>query len=130
MLTLDKLINGFKNGELITIASRPAIGKSSFVISILNKISNKKILYYNLEESIYIELKKGMNNVRNNTYFHNLIFGNLMVKVYFRKSYLNYLIQGADLVAGTVRKYNLLNKEDELTFINYQIYLPTKKGNV
>ena len=48
---LDKLINGFKNGELITIASRPAIGKSSFVISILNKISDKKILYYNLEES-------------------------------------------------------------------------------
>lgn len=49
---LDKIIVGLKNGELITIAGRPALGKSSLGISIINNVSkqtDKKILYFNLE---------------------------------------------------------------------------------
>ncbi len=105
----EKIINPYKDLEIILN---------------IDENSYKSNGYYNLEESIYMELKQGMNNVRNYTYFHNLIYGNLMVKVYFRKSYLNYLIQGADLVAGTVRKYYIQDKASNLTFINYQIYLP------
>ena len=51
---LDKIIDGLNAGELITIAGRPAVGKSSFVISIINNLSkqiSKKILYFNLDSS-------------------------------------------------------------------------------
>ena len=48
IVELDKIIDGLNAGELITIAGRPAVGKSSFVISIINNLSkqiSKKILY-------------------------------------------------------------------------------------
>lgn len=51
---LDKLINGVNERELITIASRPALGKSTLAIDIINNVSkqtNNKILYFNLESS-------------------------------------------------------------------------------
>lgn len=35
---LDKALNGFKKGELTTIAVRPGIGKTSFMLSLLNNI--------------------------------------------------------------------------------------------
>ena len=51
---LDELINGINERELITIASRPALGKSTLAIDIINNVSkqiNNKILYFNLESS-------------------------------------------------------------------------------
>ena len=51
---LDELINGINERDLITIASRPALGKSTLAIDIINNVSkkiNNKILYFNLESS-------------------------------------------------------------------------------
>ena len=51
---LDEKINGLNEKELITIASRPGIGKSSVGISIINNVveqTDNKILYFNLESS-------------------------------------------------------------------------------
>lgn len=80
--------------------------------------------YYNLKDSIYEELKYGMHNIKNNTNFSNIIYGNLEVIVYYVNSYSNYLIQASDIVAGFVRKsYLTQNKIDN---INYLIYLPKK----
>ena len=37
-IELDELINGINERELITIASRPALGKSTLTINIINNI--------------------------------------------------------------------------------------------
>lgn len=37
--TIDDLTGGFKNGELTTIAVRPGIGKTAFLLSLMNNIS-------------------------------------------------------------------------------------------
>ena len=60
---LDKLIEGLKEGELITIAGRPAMGKTTLGICIANNISNqkesKKVLYFTLESKInYLNSKR------------------------------------------------------------------------
>ena len=36
---LDKLTGGFKRGELILIAGRPAIGKTSFALNIAKNVA-------------------------------------------------------------------------------------------
>lgn len=51
---LDNVIGSLNGGELVTIASRPRMGKSSLLIDIINNVSkqtNDKILYFNLETS-------------------------------------------------------------------------------
>ena len=50
---LDNIIKLNKN-ELIVIASRPAMGKSTFVQNIISNVSikeNKPVLFYSLETS-------------------------------------------------------------------------------
>ncbi len=80
--------------------------------------------YYNLKDSIYEELKNGMHNIKNNTNFSNLIYGNLEVLINYVDSYSNYLIQASDIVAGFVRKSYI--QKNNLDNINYLIYLPKK----
>ena len=80
--------------------------------------------YYNLKDSIYEELKYGMRNIKNNTNFSNLIYGNLNVLLYYVDSSSNYLIQASDIVAGFVRKSYI--QKSNLDNINYLIYLPKK----
>ena len=49
---LDELINSVNEKELIIIAGRPALGKSTLAINIINNVSKQtknKILYFNLE---------------------------------------------------------------------------------
>ncbi len=61
---LDELVS-LKNKELITIASRPGIGKSTLLLNIVNSVSkqtNNKILYFNFENSQNSLLKKIKNN--------------------------------------------------------------------
>ncbi len=51
---LDKLINGLTGGELITIAGRPAMGKTTLSINIVNNVVgqvDKKILFFTLEST-------------------------------------------------------------------------------
>lgn len=52
--TLDSLINGFRPGELIIIAARPGMGKTSFALNIAGNICRKnKIILFSLEMSCY-----------------------------------------------------------------------------
>lgn len=51
-IEIDKIIGGWQNSELICIGARPSIGKTSFVISMLNNISFK----YNIP-ALYISLE-------------------------------------------------------------------------
>jgi replicative DNA helicase len=51
---LDKLFNGFKGGELITIAGRPGMGKSAFALNLAKNsaLEDKSVAYYSLEMSM------------------------------------------------------------------------------
>ncbi|MEE3928190.1 replicative DNA helicase [Mycoplasmopsis ciconiae] len=50
---LDKLTNGFKEGELIIIAARPAMGKTAFALNIAANaaLSGKKVAFFSMEMS-------------------------------------------------------------------------------
>ncbi len=51
---LDDLMKGMRDGELVLIGGRPAMGKTSFALSIVNNLSIKKgipCLYYSFETS-------------------------------------------------------------------------------
>lgn len=51
---LDNIINSLKNGELICIASRPGVGKTTLSIDIVNNVSKQtknKIIFISLESS-------------------------------------------------------------------------------
>lgn len=50
---LDKSIQGFKGGELIIIAARPAMGKTAFVLNIATNAARvgKKVAFFSLEMS-------------------------------------------------------------------------------
>lgn len=77
--------------------------------------------YYNLENSIYEELKYGMSNIRNNINFKNIINSNLKITVKHKNSYYNYLVQAADIIAGYTRVHYLNPIK-----INYIIHIPKK----
>ena len=99
------------------------------LIIYVDQSSYKSNGLYNLEKSIYQELKYGMTNIRKNSKFKNLINNKLTIRVIFKNSLLSYPVQAADLIAGSVRKRNLKIKDKnrlqkELKYINYKIYLP------
>lgn len=48
-IKLDEVINGFNNSELIILAGRPAMGKTSLAIEIIRR-SKKTVLYIALEQ--------------------------------------------------------------------------------
>ncbi|QZE12363.1 replicative DNA helicase [Mycoplasma sp. Ms02] len=51
---LDRLTNGFKAGELIIIAARPAMGKTAFALNVASNAAiqfGKKVLFFSLEMS-------------------------------------------------------------------------------
>ena len=54
---LDKITNGWNNGDLIVIAARPAMGKSAFGMSLLKEIAVKNRIptaVFSLEMSDYV----------------------------------------------------------------------------
>lgn len=62
---LDKLLSGFNNGDLIVIGSRPSMGKTSFIISMIKNMiigHNVPILFFSLEMSDYRITNKLISN--------------------------------------------------------------------
>lgn len=86
--------------------------------------------YYNLKDGIFEELKYGIYNYNYSITHTPIINSDLDVILHYQKSEKSYLIQSADLVAGTVRRLYLNNINDFLEFtkrtdfINYRIILP------
>jgi len=48
---LDRMVNGFRGGELIVVGGRPAIGKSAFALNIAYNVASqgKNVLFFSLE---------------------------------------------------------------------------------
>lgn len=66
--------------------------------------------YYSLKESILEELKYGINNLDYGTRYEPILFGNLIVNVYYYDSKQNYLGQAADILANRI--WNSYVKDD------------------
>ena len=86
--------------------------------------------YYNLRDGILEELKYGIFNYNYGFYNTPIVNSDLEVNVCYQKSEKSYLIQAADLVAGTVRRIYLDNINNSLDFfkkiefVNYRVLLP------
>ena len=104
----------------------------SLIINI-DEQSTKTNGYYNLKDSIKEELKYGITNFNYGMQIKPILSGNLNIKLTYRDSSLNFGIQSADLVAGTVRKKALESYSnnrkiyDELNFIDFKLIFPEKK---
>lgn len=86
--------------------------------------------YYNLRDGIIEELKYGIYNYNYGIYNTPIINSNLEVNICYQKSEKSYLIQAADLTAGTIRRLYLNNIDNildfckKIDFVNYRIFLP------
>ncbi len=86
--------------------------------------------YYNLKDSIIEELRYGIFNFNYATKHEPIINANLEVNVQYQKSEKSYLIQAADLIAGSIRRTYLNNLNDitefnkRINYVNYSLFLP------
>lgn len=64
---LDSFIKNVQIGSIITIGSRPAMGKTEFILSIVNHLllMNGKVSYFNLDTSIGVLIKRLVSNKMN-----------------------------------------------------------------
>ena len=86
--------------------------------------------YYNLRDGIIEELKHGIINYNYGKIHEPIVYSDLEVIINYQKSEKSYLIQSADLIAGTIRRIYLRNESSamellkKLNFVNYKIFLP------
>lgn len=86
--------------------------------------------YYNLQEGIIEELKYGIFNYNYACIHEPILHSDFELVLHYQKSEKSYLIQAADLIAGTIRKNYLNNSENiiefnkKINFTNYRIFLP------
>lgn len=86
--------------------------------------------YYNLKDGIFEELKYGIFNYNYSFINQPILFSDLDITLNYQKSEKSYLIQAADLVAGTIRRTyldnidNIIEFNKKINFVNYRIFLP------
>ena len=106
------------------------------VILNIDEQTTKSNGYYNLKEGLIEELKYGIVNYDYGAIYKPIIKGNLNINLKYQKSNKCYTVQAADLVAGSVRKTNLIygmNMNillDKMNYINYYIFLPERKKDI
>ena len=94
----------------------------------IDQQSTKNNGYYNLHDGLVEELKYGIVNYNYSTKINPIIFSDLEIKVSYQDSGKSYVVQAADLLAGTIRKKAIDNQENihqELSkFVDFKIILP------
>lgn len=73
-IDLDKSINGLNNSDLIILAARPAMGKTSFALNLLlniTKLENKSVLFFSLEMS-KSQLYQRLLSIETDIHLHNI----------------------------------------------------------
>lgn len=90
----------------------------------IDEQSTKSNGYYNLKDGVLEELKYGISNYNYSMKINPIIFSELDVKVTYQNSSKSYVIQAADLLAGTIRKNVLNNEIENREFIDFSIILP------
>ena len=94
----------------------------------IDQQSTKSNGYYNLHDGLMEELKYGIINYNYATKINPIVYSDLEIKVSYQDSGKSYVVQAADLLAGTIRKTALLNQDaiqDSLSkFVDFKIILP------
>lgn len=84
--------------------------------------------YYNLHDGLIEELKYGIVNYNYSTKLNPIVFSDLDVVVSYQDSGKSFVVQAADLLAGTIRKTVLDNQYDVSQslskFVDFKIILP------
>lgn len=104
--------------------------KSVKLVINIDEQTTKTNGYYSLKDAILEELKYGIYNYNYNKIYEPIIYSNLEISLCYQKSDKSYLIQAADLIAGTIRRTYLNNVNDviefnkKISFVNYKLFLP------
>lgn len=140
---LDTIIDGLKQGELIIIAARPSIGKTSMMMSMVNQISvmQKKIsAVFSLEstwKTMAIKCLSILSRIPARKIEHGDIWGDdeKAVQMYNDMIYESgiYLFDKTGLNINEIRSHlNRLikkGKKPDVVFIDYLTLIATDKGN-
>ena len=94
----------------------------------IDQQSTKSNGYYNLRDGLIEELKYGISNYNYSTKIKPIITSDLEIKVSYQDSGKSYVVQAADLLAGTIRRSALENYTDIhralSKFVDFKIVLP------
>lgn len=94
----------------------------------IDQQSTKSNGYYNLHDGLVEELKYGIINYNYSTAIKPIVFSDLEVAISYQDSGKSYVVQAADLLAGTIRKTSIENMSNiyaELSkFVDFKIILP------
>lgn len=115
--------------ELIKIEKIDADRPLKIILNI-DEQSTKSNGYYNLRDGIYEELVHGIYNYNYDKSFKPILNNKLEIFVTYQDSGKSYAVQGADLIAGTIRRTALdcleKNKsiDEDLSFVDYKVLFP------
>lgn len=127
--SIRRLIKGFIE-KLIKYGKINPFNDLRLIINI-DAQSTKSNGYYNLRDGLIEEMKYGIVNYNYGRQIEPIIFGNLELLLSYQDSGKSYVVQAADLLAGTIRRTaldalrdgkNIYSKISE--FAQYVIILP------
>lgn len=103
------------------------------IIINIDEQSTKSNGYYDLKESIYEELKHGIINYNYSKKFDPIISADLEIKLSYQDSLKSYVVQAADLLAGTIRRVRVQNPtsniKEILKYVNHVTLIPKEKSH-
>lgn len=100
------------------------------IILNIDEQTTKSNGYYNLRDGIVEELVHGIYNYNYDKSFNPILNSSLELVITYQDSGVSYAVQGADLIAGTIRKTAVQCLEEnksmdkELSFVNFKVYFP------
>ncbi len=93
------------------------------IIINIDQQSTKSNGYYNLKDGLVEELKYGIVNYNYASHISPIIMGDLKILVTYQNSLKSYVVQAADLLAGTIRR-KMLETNGFDSFVDFNIIVP------
>lgn len=92
----------------------------------IDEQSTKSNGYYNLKDGLFEELKYGITNYNYGSNIKPIIFSDLDIRLSYHDSGKSYVVQAADLLAGTIRR-TFLDEQNLSKLVDFKIILPNEK---
>ena len=94
----------------------------------IDEQSTKSNGYYNLRDGLLEELKYGIANYNYGMKINPIIFSDIEIVLSYQDSGKSFVVQAADLLAGTIRRKAIDNQnnidESLINFVDFKIILP------
>lgn len=90
----------------------------------IDEQSTKSNGYYNLKDGLTEELLHGISNFNYDIIYKNILYGKLEIRLTYQDSGKSYLVQAADLIAGTTRGRALSNIDSDIDIIDHKLLFP------